>query len=545
MISLSVTNLPTFASFTDNGNGTGTINVIPNLGSVGYYPNIVVTAKDSQDSSRSTSFDITVLDKDVTSTYISFSDGNWLGQRPWNNIAGWPVAGNGYTNLVDEANVTTPVSITMVNGFEGPYTLGMHPNNGKSIYPEEVQRTAYYESTTTARTLKITGLTTTRRYNFVFFNSVDMGINGTTEFVIGSTVVSLNASYNHQKTVQINGVQPNASGEVTITVRKATGASFAYINTIAVESYANGLDMLSPTKFVSTGVTSNSVSLSWSDRAYGETNYQIWRSTSPATPFTLLATLPSNTTSYTNTGLTTNTTYYYKVRAIKSGTNSGYSATVTETTDYYKVYVNMNSNPADVSGTPWNNTNATPAVGTTWNNFNLDNATPSNVGMAITQSFSEVQPLGMNTTNNSGALPDNVLKKTFFVFPGVRGEFKLTGLNLTLRYNLSIYGSVISQGDATTAYTVNGVRYTHNASLNIGNGNITMYGLQPDANGQIIVSVERESTGSPGGYMAALILSARKQAAPGLPAEPTRAEEPLEQAPVDGRTTQQVQDTSS
>src|SRR6202011_703079 len=73
-ITLSAKGLPSFATFTDFGNGTGVISIAPLLGSIGTYSGVTITAKDNSDSSRSTSFDISVIDKDVSSTYINFSD---------------------------------------------------------------------------------------------------------------------------------------------------------------------------------------------------------------------------------------------------------------------------------------------------------------------------------------------------------------------------------------------------------------------------------------------------------------------------------------
>jgi len=525
-ITLTAINLPSFASFTDNGNGTGVINIVPGLGSVGYYSDIVIKASDNADSSRSTSFDIAVLDKDVTVTYLNFSDGLNLGKKPWNNITQWPVAGAVTSNLLDEANVNTGMSITMVNGFEGLTNFGMHPNNGRSVYPESVMRTSMYESTTTARTIKMSGLSTSKRYNFVFFNSLDFAIDATTNFTINGTTVTLNGMYNINKTVQINGITPNASGEVTITVQKTGAASYAYLNTLVIESYANGLDLLSPTNLRVIETQNTSVKLQWADRAYGETGYQVWRATSSAGPFTQRATLGANVTTYTDVNLTPDRTYYYIVRAMKSSTPSSYTTTAVATTSAYNVYVSFNSDPLDNAPAPWNNTQATPVAGTSWSSFKADNNTPTSVGAEVTKTFSEVQPLGMNTGNNSGVFPDKVLKKTYFVFPGVTGGLKLTGLNMAMRYNLTVFGSTIQWGDANTAYTINGKTYYHNSSLNVGAGTLTIYGVEPDENGEIEITLVRENTNSPGGYLAGLILSGYNPPTGSAPASPAKVVEP-------------------
>jgi fibronectin type 3 domain-containing protein len=74
---------------------------------------------------------------------------------------------------------------------------------------------------------------------------------------------------------------------------------------------------------VKTASTYNSVNLSWS-AASGVSGYEIYRSTSSTGTYTKIATTSS--TSYTNTSLNTGTTYYYKIRAYKSGTPTTFSS---------------------------------------------------------------------------------------------------------------------------------------------------------------------------------------------------------------------------
>lgn len=504
--------LPAFATLVNNGNGTGVINIVPNSASVGTYNNIIITAKDNSDSSRSTSFSITVVDKDVSSVYVNFSDGFTLGGQPWNNITTWPSAGAAVNNLVDDSNVPAGMTMTYLDGFAGVVNYGMHPGNGQTVYPEVVMRSAIYESSTTAKRIRISGLSTSKRYNFVFFNSLEFGLNNTTNFTVagatGSTgTVSLNGAYNINKTVQVNGIIPDASGQVVITVQKASGADYAYLSTMVIQSYASGLDLLSPVDLRVIDTKANSVKLQWADRAYGETGYQVWRSVGSGSFTQLSGTLAANTTSYTDNTVSANTKYTYIVRAMKSTTPSSYSPPATTLTNAYTIYANFNSDPLDIAGAPWNNTNAAPVAGSSWDNLSDDSGQPTSVGMGIIDRFSEMQPLGMNTGNQSGVFPDEVLRKSYFVFPGITAKMKLTGLNLTMKYNLTLFGSTLVYGDANSRYIINGKNYYLNSSLNIGNGTVTIYDISPDENGEIIFSIERESTNSFGGYLSGLILS--------------------------------------
>jgi fibronectin type 3 domain-containing protein len=76
-----------------------------------------------------------------------------------------------------------------------------------------------------------------------------------------------------------------------------------------------------------TGLTATAgnaqVSLAWSASS-GATSYDVYRSTTNGGPYNSIAT-GVTTTSYTNTGLTNGTTYYYVVTAVNSAGQSGYS----------------------------------------------------------------------------------------------------------------------------------------------------------------------------------------------------------------------------
>lgn len=504
-IRLSASGLPSFATFVDNGNGTGTITIQPSAGITGTYQGATITAKDDSDSTGSASFDISIVDVNVAAVYVNFSDASTAG-KPWNNMAGYPIVGATLNNLLDDSNNPTGMSVTLVNGFQGSIATGMQPGNGQTVYPETVVRTSIYEGSTNTRTIRFSGLSNTKKYNFVFFGSHDFNLNGTTNFTINGQTVTLNATYNLNKTVQINGVSPDVNGQVNISVAKATGADYAYVSAIVVQVYNNDATLLlSPTDLRVIQTKRTAVTLQWQDRSANETGFEIWRANdSTGAQYVKIATVAANTTSYTNTSLTTNKTYYYTVRSINATKNSAYSNVATGITLASSIYLNCTA--IDLASAPWNNTAAAPVLGYTWSNFYDDAGYNSSTGMAITSAFSEVQPLGMSTGNNSGGQPDAVLASCYFVFPGVTGQIKITGLNLGMHYNFTFSGSTLVNDNAVSAYIINGKTYKLNAQLNIGFGTVTAYDLVPDANGEITVTIMRASNVSLGGYLGSLII---------------------------------------
>jgi LmbE family N-acetylglucosaminyl deacetylase len=103
----------------------------------------------------------------------------------------------------------------------------------------------------------------------------------------------------------------------------------AYSNVASATT--TGLPPAAPTGLTATAVSSSQINLAWVDNATNETGYRVERS-SDGTTFTTLATLGANVTTYSNTGLTASTTYFYRVLASNAGGNSAYSNVASATT---------------------------------------------------------------------------------------------------------------------------------------------------------------------------------------------------------------------
>ena len=77
--------------------------------------------------------------------------------------------------------------------------------------------------------------------------------------------------------------------------------------------------------FNATALDTSRIKLTWKDNSTGETGFKIERSTSSTTGFVQIGTVGTGVTTFTDTGLASRTTYYYRVRAYNSGGNSAYS----------------------------------------------------------------------------------------------------------------------------------------------------------------------------------------------------------------------------
>jgi hypothetical protein len=86
-----------------------------------------------------------------------------------------------------------------------------------------------------------------------------------------------------------------------------------------------------PSNLLATPVSSTQINLTWQDNSNNETKFQVWRK-APGGKFRKVVTLNANVTSYSDTGLTSGTTYKYKVRAKNAAGFSHPSNTATATT---------------------------------------------------------------------------------------------------------------------------------------------------------------------------------------------------------------------
>jgi titin len=82
-----------------------------------------------------------------------------------------------------------------------------------------------------------------------------------------------------------------------------------------------------------TATTTISVTLAWTNTAgTNVTGFYIERSPNPVTTWVQVGSTAANTLTFRNTGLTTRTTYNYRVRAYNAVGPSGYSNILTVTT---------------------------------------------------------------------------------------------------------------------------------------------------------------------------------------------------------------------
>ena len=121
-----------------------------------------------------------------------------------------------------------------------------------------------------------------------------------------------------------SGLTPGTTYYYRVRATNATGDS-AYTNVAGVTLPPNA-----PTNLTATATPAHNTNLAWTPGG-GQTGFTLERALAAGGPFSQIATPGASATSYTDSGLTAGTTYYYRIKATGVGGDSAYSNIVSVT----------------------------------------------------------------------------------------------------------------------------------------------------------------------------------------------------------------------
>ena len=243
----------------------------------------------------------------------------------WNNFT----ATNGQvSNLLDSAGAATSASVT-VGGSTNLWAAGIGDTPGNYRMME-----GYLDSgNTTTTSVTLSGLSPSKTYLIYVYAARDNG-DSAGLYSIGSQTFVMQPGIFAGTFTQATSTDPTKPTAGNYVVFQVTGQGSYTVTatpdqaTGGYRSPINGIQAIvltaptAPTNLAAVGLDS-SVYLSWTGVAVAS-SYNVKRSTTPGGPYTTVATGVVGAT-YTDTGLTNGTTYYYVVSATNSIGTSGNS----------------------------------------------------------------------------------------------------------------------------------------------------------------------------------------------------------------------------
>lgn len=322
----SMENMPSFGTFVDSGNGKASITLKPGYAASGIY-NMTAFVDDGNGAWTSRSFRITVNEVDPNESFkINFR--TYSGFLPtWNDVDLYSAAPFNRTALVTAKGVSTTVGIQAMGTNYGAISSGVQTGNNSGVYPDAIMKDymewgTYVTGASDTLRLRVYGLDTARRYNFVFFGSSNfnccgVNANSVTTFRIDNQVAQTHFYLNVNETDTIYQVKPNAAGQVIITmIGDASTQLGGVLNALIVDAaYDDGSAPAKPLNLFAKFTENAGVRLTWVDRSYNEFSYKVYRATSKSGPYTLInpGQQSKDSVGYTDLSAQQYTTYYYYV----------------------------------------------------------------------------------------------------------------------------------------------------------------------------------------------------------------------------------------
>lgn len=260
---------------------------------------------------------------DVVGTYVvgHHTTDNLTGLNVYGNIFKDTECGNGIIATLNPGSGGTIHNALIYNNtFIGARGLSGGINIVNSPTGCVAQNNLFYDCDNVAFTIP-------HNYNWFFDSGVQSEVN--IQNGSGNPFVNL-ASDDFHLTADTNPGNPTIfTVDMLSIVYSANGGwtrgAISFIGGGSVPNAPSGLNI------ITIGV--GELLVGWSDNSVNETGFKLERSsTGGGSGFAEIAQPAANATSYSNTGLTSGTTYYYRIRAYNGAGNSSYSSEANGTT---------------------------------------------------------------------------------------------------------------------------------------------------------------------------------------------------------------------
>ena len=367
------------------------------------------SSANSAQASATTLAPIPAAPSGLTATSISTTQINLAWVDNSSNESGFIVArstmtGGPYTDVVTTAaNVTSYNNTGLAPATTYYYVVRATNSGGSSANSAQASATTASPAPAAPSGLTATAVSSSQ----INLSWVDNSSNESNFILARST--SSGGPYTDIATLGANVTSYNNTGLASATtyyyVVRASNGNGSSANSAQASATTPVGAPAAPSGLAATAQTPTSIKLTWVDNSSNESNFIVARSTTSGGPYTTVATLGANVTSYTNTGLGVSTTYYYVVRASNAGGTSANSAQASATTPAVADII-IDNGGATVTGTWSSGTSSTDKYGSDYRFKGAGTGTAfltykPTIGTAGNYKVYEWHPQGSNRTTSA------------------------------------------------------------------------------------------------------------------------------------------------
>lgn len=321
-ITLTAPTLPAWLTFTPGANGQATLSGTATV--AGNYP-VQLEASDGVESSLQ---DFTIA---VSAPATPMIDTQPQGQTvPYDSTVQFSVAASGFrpitgyqwrkngSNLSNGGNVSGATSATLTltgvtDADEATYTVSVTNTNGSTLSAGALLTVnpPFAPSFTEQPLAQFLSIGQSAQFSVTVSGSGPFSYQwqkGSVDLVNGGDVTGSTSS-----TLSIVNLDATDAGNYRVLVSNPA-ATDASSDTVALQIATAGTPY-APSSLTVLSSRFDQVQLGWTDNANNETNFRLERADSASGPWSTLATLAANTTSYTDSTVAATTTYYYRLFA--------------------------------------------------------------------------------------------------------------------------------------------------------------------------------------------------------------------------------------
>ncbi|HRE50457.1 MAG TPA: PA14 domain-containing protein [Flavitalea sp.] len=174
--------------------------------------------------------------------YVNFNTTVEDAPAPWNNLTTPPMSNFTTPPLKDQSGVSTTMTLTLEEEFNGEFTAGKSTGNNSGVVPDVVLASNYWLDRNQVAQFRLSGLSHNKRYRIGFIGS--SGPDGwskgnyTATYTVNNKTVYLNSWENTSKIVYIDNIAPDEAGKALLSFSTTPSGGYGFNSAIIIQELA-------------------------------------------------------------------------------------------------------------------------------------------------------------------------------------------------------------------------------------------------------------------------------------------------------------------